>query len=792
VKLGYRDEAEQQYQMGLRMLKEIGVMPQGALRAAHRQVQQPAAPEEPVLETIQGDVEAVIEQASGLVGREQEAAELAGLYNDVKTNGAARFALLLGEPGIGKTRLAEAVAALARRDSAGVLTASAYESESIRPFALWTDALRRSDPAAFSGIFIDEEAGNRDRLFDRLGEYIARRSRETPLVLVFDDFHWCDDSSAAAVHFIARWNRERPVLGIISARDGDLRDNVAAQQAIGGLRRDKLLTQVLLGPLPERDLEELIRERAPGARADVLSHQCGGNPLLAIELARAEQEGDRSTSVRELVGERLARWGVNGTEVLQCAAVLSPHINIDNIAKLTGLEADHVGAILEAAERQGMLTVTSRGLDFSHELLGRAVYTTLSPLRRQAMHGKVANLLEQRAELDLDRAAERAHHAAQSGDPGLASRALISAARLCLRFYANDEALLLVRRGMHLVDQLPEVERLCMMIDLHDVRLSAGPLENWESSAREYAALAEQALDHGKLAHARLGYHMAAYVRWQHGQWNYAREESLQSARAVRGGNEEDQIVGMAETAKCLVMIERDLPKADAMLMEAKALSARKGLSHPAIPAGLGILRFHENKMDEAAELLKESRALCKSAGDRIQEFLANEYLVMIEFQRGRYEDALTYCRALVEIGDKLRVGSEGPFARALEALCEYALNDTGDKLEPALKDLRDVDAKYRLSYALTRAAQLDCERGRFEDASRRAQEALGYAELLNRMTEMALARAILACINRANNEPEAAAGHEAAIGELEKGGLAAWVTCYLTQKAGQKRIVQK
>ena len=254
------------------------------------------------------------------------------------------------------------------------------------------------------------------------------------------------------------------------------------------------------------------------------------------------------------------------------------------------------------------------------------------------MHRRVADRLEQSTALDLGRAADLAHHAAQSGDDGLAARAMVSAGRLCLRFYANDEALNLVRRGMQLVDNLPEPERVCVTIDLNDIKLAAGPLEDWEASAREYAMLAEQALDHGELGHARLGYHMSASLRWEHGQWAVAREESLQSERAVRSGSEEDHIVGMAHTAKCLAMIEHDLSKADAMLMEAQALSSRKGFSHYAIPAGLGMLRFHENKMDEAVELFKESRTLCKSAGARIDEFQANEYLAMIEFQRGNYE----------------------------------------------------------------------------------------------------------------------------------------------------------
>ncbi|TNF88189.1 MAG: hypothetical protein EP300_08570 [Gammaproteobacteria bacterium] len=623
VALGRTDEAEQHYQLGRRMLKEIGAVPGGLMEAARRPAAEPKR-EAVIAEPPIHRLDTAIGLSSGLVGREAEAGELARLLHEVQVHRQARFAFVRGEPGIGKTRLIEAMTALASGAGETILSASAYESESIRPFALWVDALHRYDAAAAAEVFGDREAGNRDRLFDRLSAFIAAKSEEKPLVLVFDDLHWCDDSSAAAIHYVARMNHDRPIFGILASRDSEFRDNVPAQQAVAGLRRDHILTEIDLGPLSEKDLASLIAERAPGVHADELSRQCGGNPLLAIELARAEQEGDSSKSVAELVRERLARFSIDGAEVLQWAAVLNPHISIESIAELADIDVVRVGEILEAAERQGMFTATGSGVVFSHNLLARAVYSTLSPLRRQVMHRRVADRLERSTALDLGRAADLAHHAAQSGDDGLAARAMVSAGRLCLRFYANDEALTLVRRGMQLVENLPEPERVCVTIDLNDIKLAAGPLEDWEASAREYAMLAEQALDHGELGHARLGYHMSASLRWEHGQWADAREESLQSERAVRSGKDEDHIVGMAHTAKCLAMIERDLPKADAMLMEAQALSSRKGFSHYAIPAGLGMLRFHENKMDEAVELFKESRTLCKSAGARIDDVSMN------------------------------------------------------------------------------------------------------------------------------------------------------------------------
>ncbi|MGD8841509.1 MAG: AAA family ATPase, partial [Gammaproteobacteria bacterium] len=231
VSLGHAEEAEQHFELGRRMLQEIGLAPEGLMAAARRPTSAgpkagPGAAERPA-----GMPEKGIGLGSGLIGREPEAAELLRLLQQVREQRQARFALVRGEPGIGKTRLIETVTALARGAGETILGGSAYESESIRPFALWVDALHRRDAAAATEIFGDRDAGNRDRLFDRLSDYVAAAAADDPLLLVFDDLHWCDDSSAAAIHYVARMCRERPILGILSARDSELRDNVPAQQA---------------------------------------------------------------------------------------------------------------------------------------------------------------------------------------------------------------------------------------------------------------------------------------------------------------------------------------------------------------------------------------------------------------------------------------------------------------------------------------------------------------------------------------------------------------------------------
>ena len=779
-------EAEEQYRRGVRMLQEIGAESSGALFAARRapRIDRPPDPgrPEPLPDAVQ------VPTDRRLIGRDAEVRLVTETFERGVARSRAGLMMLSGAPGMGKTRLMEHLRALSAERDAFVLSAAAFESDAIRPFALWLDALRASSEGYVESVFGSDGDIGRDRFFAGLNAIVAQESEQRPVVLLFDDIHWCDESSAAALHYVLRTNRDRPVLGVAAARDGELRDNAAMQLALRGLRRDTMLTRVELQPLPLEATEDLIAKVVPDADAARLARESGGNPLLAVELARAEMRGDDSGSLAGLVQDWLARFGVEGAEVLRWAAVLSPCVEIEALESLTGLDANDVGAALESAERHGMLQATESGLRFTHELIARGVYNDISPLRRRVMHRRVAEMLEAAMGRDLSRAASLAHHATQSEDAGLAARAIVSAGRLCLRFFANDDALALARKGLQLAASLPEAEQVRREIELHDILLAAGPLEDREAAAQQYAAMAERALDLGELAHARLGYHLASTVRWEQGRWGAAHEQTLQAERVVRGGDEKSRIVGIAETAKCLAMIERDLGEADAMLMEASALAQRRGFSHPAIAAGLGMLRFHENRLDEADELFREAHTLCKSLGDRVNEYLANEYLIMLDLQRGRPLQARERCNELLMLGSKLREGSEEPFARTVLGLCNYAIDDEAEGMDAALEDLRIADAKHRLAYILTRAAVLDCERGRVDSAIGRATEALEYATLLQRATEMLIAHAVLAHASDKRGDNENRDSHADEVARLAGAGAATWTSEIVDTLAGYRR----
>lgn len=770
---GRHREAEEQYRLGVRLLKEIGKdasvelyralhgQPDTRQTTTHVDHETPTAPPERPM-TL-------------LAGRDDEMRALSDTLKKATERGTPHVVLIQGIPGLGKTRLLEDAVGAAADRGATVLHAASFESEAVRPFSVWMDALRRVDPNAVDDIFEAEAIDNRERFFDRLGQYIGSCAEQGLTVVALDDVQWCDESSIAALHFVVRMNRTAPMVILLAARSDELRDNAAVQKAIRGFRHDGMLQELRLSPLSEYAIREIIEAQSPEVDSQALCDKCGGNPLLAIELARAERSGLSGSSLEELIAERLDALEVDSAEILRWASVLSPRVDVEALSSLSGVERYRVAEALEQGERQAVLVQADQHYRFTHELIAHSIYAGISPARREVMHRYVAEWLEAKSALDVGQAAELAHHASLGGYPALAARAMVSAARLCLRFFANEDALALAQKGLHWIDQLPDADAVRLTLELHDVMLSAAPVEDWEAAVERYISLAEKALDYGAIAHARLGYHMASYLRWMHGQWAGAREQTLQAERVTRAGSEEDHIIGMAETARCLAMIERDLTEADAMLMEAASLAQRKRIRHPSLPQGLGILRYYEGAFDEASGLFDEARTLFRSTGDRLGEFEAIEHLVMIDIEKGDFEEAGVNCRILCELGANLRDGSEGPFSVALTGLCTYALDDASDDLESALESLRIADAKHRLAYILLRAALIDVERGRTDAAIVRATEALEYAELLERRSEMTMAHLVMVMAYDRQRALIKRGKHRTLLYKLTKQPIATW-----------------
>ena len=771
---GRRNEAKTQYESASRMLKELGAKPTGPLETAWREAnrvdlpEQEAAAPSPSPSALPDPIAASPRGRDVFVGRHEERKQLISLLD---RGGAGKLIvfMLKGESGVGKTRLLGELSDEARRRGCTIFEASAYEAEGGRPYGPWIDALRRLPPEvvslangpALSPLLPElgdasQSAPSRDRLFGGVVDLVAHCTKpEAPALLLFDDIHWCDDATSELLHYVARMSLNRPVVIVFGARDGELIDNESAMRMLRGFRRDGLISEHLLLPLTEKDVEELVRSVDGKADAAEVFNLSGGNALMASELALASGTGETVPgSLRELVSDRIDRLAPESRNVLRWGAVLGQTFAIGRLTELVSFDFDPLMNALAELERRALLEspgTSDEMYAFHHALVHRVVYSQISEPRRKLMHLRVAKLLNGRDDPDGTIALELAHHASVGGDAAMAVRACVAAASRCLRVFANAEAYTHARRGLRLVDQLPNPERAKLRIELEQVSIGARWPDDPDAESTRIEALAEEALDAGCSEHARLAFTLVSTLRWHEGSLGDAHRLSLRAELASRGTDDLQRAVGIAETARCLVILERDLAQAEALLLEARALTERSGEPAWAVFDGVGLLRLHAGALGEAKEAFEEAWAIAKKRGNRLEEFMALEHLVMASIHTKDSDQACEHAKELADIGEKLREGSERPLGRAMLALCRYQKGDVEHRaaLEGAIQELRDVDAKQRLAFVLTQAAAVESERGELESATALAAEAEAIGRILQQPSESALARAVLLRIAR-------------------------------------------
>jgi DNA-binding SARP family transcriptional activator/tetratricopeptide (TPR) repeat protein len=810
---GRRREAEQQYEAACRLMQELGADSSAELRRRWKELSQltptptPAAnrPEEPrtawpftgpqktagapgartglasaravaarlkpseEVSTVERSFEAAgAGESVPLVGRMAEKERIGAILEEARTRHLEQVVMVKGEPGVGKTRLLREFSAAVREAGGTVLGGCSYEAECSRPYGPWIDALRCL-PATAVGTTLGNDLSlllpelprevnsepSRDRLFGAVVELIAARSYSAaPVLLAFDDVQWYDAASAELLHYVARMCRHRPLMIMLATRAGELPDNEPMLRLLRGLRRDHSLLELNLRPLSREETGDLVHSVAQDADPELIFTESSGNPLYALELARAHpnrREG-LPQSLAEIISDRIDSLPVAAADVLRWAAVLGCTFSTRRLKELAFVNLDTLISVLETLERQALLhAVPDRRCSgeyyvFSHEIVSRAVYAAISAPRRRLMHARVAELLSGYLETDDTLAGDVVHHAALAGDLSVAASACVTAGDRCLRLFANAEADRLVRRGMRYADQLGEPMRVKLTLELLRISFSVRRPEHPEELAATIEKLAEQALDQGCMEHARLGFHLLSYLRWEGGDWSEAQRQTLRAEGISRAADEKERVIGMAETARCLTLLERDLVQAQSLILEARTLSARAGIESYAIPDAMGMLCLHQGKLEEAADNFHRARDLAHRQGDRLAEFHSLEHLVILELQRECYGAAESYSGELIAIAKRFREGSEAPFAHLLGALARYAGGDDTilPSLEQALELLRLADAKHRLAYALTRTAEIDLRRGRASAAHTRADEALRLAQLLQRPSELVLARATL------------------------------------------------
>ena len=721
---------------------------------------------------------------TSLLGRAEEWATIQALLRgDADT--AGRLLLLTGEPGIGKTRLLEEARIHVASTGGLVVGGRAFEAEHGRSYGAWVDALRgillpAVDASVRRGLapllpeLSDEPAELDDpsRLYDAVVHLLRVLATQAPVAVLLDDVQWLDEPSASLLHFAIRHLADADVAFLAAARPGEADDNEALTQVIQALRRDNALTEVRVGPLQATTIVELTARIAPGVDGRRIAEATNGNPLFALEMARAVARGEdpHTSRVDALIADRLARLDDRATALVPWIAAFGRGIPPAVLGRLVPGEPSALFDALGKLERHGVVHADEDGnVDFVHDLVRTAAYQRLSSPRRTMLHSRIAGVLAALADPDDSLAADTARHAGAGGESATCAAACVRAARRCLRLLAYADAEALVALGRSHARRLFPVERVTTELHLVHVLLHPGVrLHDPGELTRHLSDLCAEAQRLGLRAELSLGLSLLARAHhWGWGDMPRARmlmQRAAQLIDATREPNPEP----LLEAARCMAYLELDMERTARLFDDLGALDALAAGSVQ-YQWGAGLVAAWRGDIGAARAALGEAIDLASARGDHWATFECTARLALLELESGAVDRAGPLGGELAPLAGRLGEGSEPAYASAVHALCGLARQEAHavGVFDRAIGDLQLIDAAFLVPDLLGLAAELQYRAGDLGHARRRATEAARLARQVSRPFEAARAHALLACIAAQQGDVEGSRSHLDAAGEV-------------------------
>jgi class 3 adenylate cyclase/tetratricopeptide (TPR) repeat protein len=609
------------------------------------------------------------------VGRDEEMAALQRRFDEARA-GKGGLAVLVGEPGIGKTRTAEELCEHAQGLGAMMLWGRCYEGDWAPPFSPFTEAIRQfaetaDEPAIRSALGKDAGVlarlvpalrdrlpdiseppqlpaeGERYRLLETVSSFFGSVATARPLVLVLDDLHWADSGTIAMLRHVARQATGQRVLLIGAYRDVEVDAQHPLAGALADLRRETAFERVVLKGLENADVGRLLNviaeQDVPDDLARAIGQETGGNPFFIREvLLHLLEEGKvvsedgrwRATlsiaemgipeGVREVIRRRLSRLSEAANRLLAAAAAFDGGFAFEVAASVSGLgEAAALDAIDEGLAAQVLRPAGAADTyDFTHALFRHTLYDELSPSRRVRLHRQIGEAIEEWCTENLEpHLGELAYHFYQAAPAGDAAKAIDYCRRAgheARARFAYEDAVAHFQRALEMFELLPhpdEPQRCALLLDLGDAQSYAGIGE--ATAAMETflkaAGAAGKTNDADALARAAVGYHDASI-------WAGRPPEHFQT-----------KVVPLLQEAARLLGNRKDAPVVKVLGKLGWALHSA-GHGHESIP------------------VCNEAISLARTLGDPVLLAFALDSLNFPLWRPGTLDERLAIAREVVEL----------------------------------------------------------------------------------------------------------------------------------------------
>jgi DNA-binding SARP family transcriptional activator len=621
-----------------------------------------------------------------LVGRHPEWTRLQTAWHTARV-GRPQVALLVGEAGIGKTRLAEELVDWVSKQGIGVAVTRCYPAEGELAFApvvrwlrsrplshlqpLWRTEIARLLPE----LLFEEpdlpppgpitETWQHQRLLEALSRAISDAGTR-PILLVIDDLQWCDRNTLEFLHYLLHRDSQSHLMLVATLRPEETEVEDPLSRFLGTLRRSDQMAEIEIGPLDESEAASLAakvaRRQIDSQSALELYRETEGNPLFVVEMVQAglfgsavrgesERKESPISSVAELpptmhsvIAARLGQLSPQSGELVSFAATIGREFTLDVLAQASGDdEMALVQALDELWKRRIVREQGADAYDFSHGKLREVAYAGLSQARRRVLHRRVAQALEAVYAGNLDSVSGQiAAHYERGAMPLQAVTCYRRAAEAAHRVYANDEAITHLRcalallQGMGLSQSESETQAR-IYEELGDVLELIGQRDE---AREEYAHAIALVPESQRLWHARL--HRKVGLSFTH---------QLATSQAMQPFDEAEAALGMS-TSFALIAESAGAPN------QVQALDpARVEELHEWIHIQLNRLEayYFTGNTSTLAALLERVSPVIEAHGTLAQRTDLYSSLVQLNLRRERYvisEETMGYYRGGLEAAE--------------------------------------------------------------------------------------------------------------------------------------------
>lgn len=664
-----------------------------------------------------------------LIGREPELR----LLQDAVTqalDGPARWLVIAGDAGIGKTRLAQHAAELAAQRGMRVAWGRCLEEPGAPPFLPWTRAIRDalhglqgSDLAGALGAeaaavveIVPELAahlpgrtalpvltdGNqaRFRLFMAVAQLWQRLAAQQPLLLILDNLHWADTGSLRLLGFLAGELAAQRICVLGTYRHGELSRQHPLSEALAELLRTPGFVRLPLAGFSRDETERFIASSAgvlPAPQVAAAMHvRTEGNPLFLVETLRFllhdpqrraslqgaadELPAEIPAGVREVIGQRLNRLSPDCCRLLQAAACVGRGFESALLAPLADSPAGEtlLAALDEALAQHIIEALPAPGsYQFSHALIRETLYDELPASQRMRWHGEIAAALERRSAQHGDAGlAQLAWHCAQALPHADAAKALDyaeRAARRAIELTAYEEAQRLYRLTLQLNERYFAGERRQrseLLLGLGSAQMRAGDNDACERTLLDAVAVARELGDATLFARAAIAFENNG---WRIGRSGADAAALLEQALA-QDAAPLDARLGvdlLAALCRAYAFSDQQAPAEDAH-RRAVARARELGEAGALFKALTAILAAHywPERLEHRLAVGREALALAQRAGHlEWIETLAGWHVGDL-VEQGDFDEA----RAVTQIYQHVGASMRQPFVQTMALSCRTLL----------------------------------------------------------------------------------------------------------------------